>query len=206
MRTRRSRTRRGASEARGTGAPGPWALAWQGAAAFAAQRHAAQLRRDGCTPYFAHPCRVALTLAVVFGCADGTALAAALLHDTIEDTPTDRDDLEARFGGEVAAVVSALTKLKVLPEAEREREYDRRLAGADWRARLIKLADQFDNLSDALECRATGRAGVDVGSSLARARRALALTSADAGRPEFDRARSALEGLVARAEAWAGRS
>lgn len=201
---RPSSTRRAGPEAGRAGPAGACMLPWQSAAGFAAQRHAAQFRRDGRTPYFAHPCRVALTLSVVFGCTDQTALAAALLHDTIEDTATDHDDLHERFGGEVAAVVSALTKLKVLPEGEREREYDRRLSAADWRARLIKLADQYDNLSDALECRATGAAGVDVGSTLAKARRALTLAEVDSERPEFARARAALEGLMARAEAQAG--
>lgn len=121
---------------------------WQEAVSFALRRHAHQKRRDGRTPYAAHVVRVAFTVAEVFGCHDETVLAAALLHDTIEDTTTDYDDVAERFGTDVADLVAALTKDMTLPEAPREQAYDRRLARSDWRARLIKLADAYDNLAD----------------------------------------------------------
>jgi hypothetical protein len=54
--------------------------AWQRAVSFAARKHAGQVRKDGITPYLAHPVRVALTIRHEFGEADETALAAALLH------------------------------------------------------------------------------------------------------------------------------
>ena len=121
---------------------------WQEAASYAAQQHQGQLRKDVRTPYFAHPVRVALTVRHVFGEDDTTALAAALLHDLIEDTTTDFDDLVARFGQEVAQAVAALTKDSRLPESEREAAYDRQLAAASWQARLVKLADVYDNFCD----------------------------------------------------------
>ncbi len=121
---------------------------WQLACAFAARAHAGQLRKDRATPYFTHAARVALTLRHTFGFADPVALAAALLHDTIEDTPVDYDDVAHRFGNEIADIVAALTKNMILPESTREADYDQRLAQADWRARLIKLADVYDNLCD----------------------------------------------------------
>jgi guanosine-3',5'-bis(diphosphate) 3'-pyrophosphohydrolase len=124
---------------------------WQGAAAFAARAHQHQLRKDGRTPYVAHVFRVAATVVLVFGCHDETAVTAAILHDTIEDTATDYDDIEDDFGSEVAAIVAALTKNMLLPEPQRERDYDKRLAQADWRARLIKLADTYDNFIDKAE-------------------------------------------------------
>jgi guanosine-3',5'-bis(diphosphate) 3'-pyrophosphohydrolase len=130
---------------------------WQRAAAFAARRHAGQLRKDSQTPYFAHPARVALTLSHVFGVNDAVVLAAALLHDLIEDTHTDYDDLFEEFGPEVADIVAALTKDKRLPEAEREESYFRALATAPWRARLIKLADVYDNYCDSWEERLRAR-------------------------------------------------
>lgn len=149
---------------------------WQRAASFAARAHAGQLRKDGETPYYAHCVRVALTVRTVFGCEDETALAAALLHDTIEDTSTDYDDLHEAFGGDVADIVAALTKNMALPEVMREADYDLRLAGADWRARLIKLADVYDNFSEAV---ASGWSEQRLEKIRSRARRALTLAAED---------------------------
>ena len=118
------------------------------AAAFAARAHKNQLRKDKETPYFSHPVRVCLVVRHVFGFDDPRMLAAALLHDTIEDTTTDCDDLIERFGPEVAKWVAALSKDSRLPEAEREIAYCKQLAAADWQAKVIKLADQYDNLGD----------------------------------------------------------
>jgi guanosine-3',5'-bis(diphosphate) 3'-pyrophosphohydrolase len=84
----------------------------------------------------------------VFGFDDPALLTAALLHDTIEDTNTDCDDIIDHFGPEVARWVSALTKEKRLPHDEREADYARRLAAADWQVKVIKLADIYDNLMD----------------------------------------------------------
>jgi guanosine-3',5'-bis(diphosphate) 3'-pyrophosphohydrolase len=121
---------------------------WQQAFSFAARAHAGQFRNDGKTPYVSHPMRVAMTVRDVFGCDDEICLAAAALHDVIEDTPTDFDDLEECFGIEVAHCVAALTKEMRLREPERERAYDAALREADWRAKLVKLADTYDNLCD----------------------------------------------------------
>jgi (p)ppGpp synthase/HD superfamily hydrolase len=121
---------------------------WQRAASFAAQQHHDQFRKDGKTPYFAHPVRVALVVRHVFESSDETALVAALLHDLIEDTTTDYDDLVDQFNKEVADTVAALTKDARLPEAEREAAYDRQLSKASWQARLVKLADVYDNFCD----------------------------------------------------------
>lgn len=121
---------------------------FQRACAFAARAHDGQYRKDGRTPYVSHPFRVAMIVRDVFGCDDEEALAAAVLHDTIEDTRTDYDDLLAAFGRTVADLVVPLTKDMRLEDAARELEYDRALAASDWRARLIKLADVYDNLCD----------------------------------------------------------
>jgi Guanosine polyphosphate pyrophosphohydrolases/synthetases len=121
---------------------------WQRAVSFAAQRHQGQFRKDGKTPYFAHPVRVALVVRHVFEVSDETALLAALLHDLIEDTTTDYDDLIEHFGKEATDAVAALTKDARMPEAEREAAYDRQLSQASWQARLVKLADVYDNYCD----------------------------------------------------------
>lgn len=169
---------------------------WQEACAYAARAHTGQTRKDKATPYFSHAARVAMTLRHVFDCADPAALAAAMLHDTIEDTTTDYDDLAERFGDEVAGIVAALTKNMILPEREREPEYDARLAKADWRARLIKLADAYDNLCD-IATRAEGDAERARAKHHAKCERAIALARPDAGaHPETARALERLTALM----------
>jgi (p)ppGpp synthase/HD superfamily hydrolase len=118
------------------------------AAAFAARAHKNQFRKDKVTPYFSHPVRVCLVVRQVFGFDDPAMLAAALLHDTIEDTTTDCDDIIERFGPLVAKWVAALSKDSRLPHDEREAEYAGILAAADWQVKVIKLADLYDNLGD----------------------------------------------------------
>jgi guanosine-3',5'-bis(diphosphate) 3'-pyrophosphohydrolase len=119
------------------------------AVAFAARAHRYQLRKDGQTPYASHPLRVCLVLRHVFGIDDTKVLTAAVLHDTIEDTTTDNDDLSERFGPDVARWVSALTKDKRQPDAEREQSYAEALAAGGWQVHVCKLADVYDNLLDA---------------------------------------------------------
>lgn len=168
---------------------------FQCAAAFAARLHRHQVRKDGRTPYVSHVFRVAMTVSHVFGCHDQLVIAAAILHDTIEDTTTDFEDIESRFGADVAAMVSALTKNMALPESEREREYDRRLASADWRVRLIKLADTYDNFSDAL---ATADERASLGDHLEKCVRAIDLARHDAeNHEETRRAVELTERLIA---------
>jgi len=71
------------------------------------------------------------------------------------------------FGRRVADLVSVLTKDMRLPEDEREREYDRRLAAGPWEARLIKLADVYDNISDSVTAAVAIKAGDKVARALA---------------------------------------
>lgn len=151
---------------------------WRRAAAYAARMHNHHARKDGRTPYFAHPARVAMTIRDTFGCDDHQAIAAAFLHDTIEDTPADYDDISSRFGRAVADLVAALSKNMLLPEHDREADYDRRLADADWRARLVKLADVLDNAED-LHTRTDGRAPGVAARHAERMDRILALAEPD---------------------------
>ena len=118
------------------------------AVAFAAWAHRHQVRKDNKTPYVSHVFRVCLTVRHVFGFDDPRMLAAAILHDTIEDTTTDCDDLIEKFGPDVARWVAALTKDMRLPHDEREEAYRRTLAAADWQVKVCKLADVYDNLGD----------------------------------------------------------
>jgi (p)ppGpp synthase/HD superfamily hydrolase len=164
---------------------------WQQAAAFAARAHENQVRKDGLTPYFSHPVRVAFTVALVFGCTDEKVVAAALLHDVIEDTPTDYDDVLEQFGKEVADIVACLSKDMRLVEPQREREYDDQLRDGPWEAKLIKLADVYDNLSDAT--RKKSRRGL-----VEKARRALEIAGNE---PRVAKAAALLERVVSDAAA-----
>lgn len=169
---------------------------WQQAAAFAARAHQGQLRKDGKTPYVAHVFRVALTVRDVFACDDEAALCTALLHDTIEDTPTDYDDIHDRFGPLVADCVAAMTKNMILPELRREPEYDARLAGAPWQARIVKLADVYDNACDIPQ-------NTRISRHVERCERALALSASDAAMPCFATARARVEEVLAHLRARA---
>jgi len=91
------------------------------AGAFAAEKHRTQRRKDhDQSPYINHPLAVANVLAA-HGVTDPVVIQAALLHDTIEDTETTRDELERDFGTRVAEVVMEVTDDKSLPKAERKR-------------------------------------------------------------------------------------
>lgn len=166
---------------------------WQRAASFAARAHQGQLRKDNATPYVAHPARVAITVLHVFGCDDPVCLASALLHDVIEDCDIDYDDLLEHFGAEVASCVAALSKDPRLPEPEREPAYDAQIADADWRAKLVKLADVYDNTCDRI-----GRLdNPDVGKLLSRCRRAVALAEPEASaHASITRAIGIVRGLI----------
>jgi (p)ppGpp synthase/HD superfamily hydrolase len=118
------------------------------AVSFAARAHRHQLRKDGQTPYVAHVFRVCLILRHVFGIDDADSLMTAVLHDTIEDTNTDYDDVEEAFGDRIAAGAAALSKDKRLQEGPREKEYMKTLSTAPPHIKLCKLADIFDNLMD----------------------------------------------------------
>ena len=163
---------------------------WQEAAAMAGRAHRHQLRKDKQTPYFAHPVRVALTIACVFGFQDEEVLAAALLHDTIEDSGTDYDDIHEAFGKNVADYVAAMTKDMRLIESKREIEYDKQLAKGPWQGRLIKLADVYDNLNDCMDTPARKK-------QIEKAKRALKLTEDD---KPLAKPRQILSALVAHAK------
>ena len=92
------------------------------ASAFAAHKHRDQRRKGAdASPYINHPIAVANVLANEGGITDDTVLAAALLHDTIEDTDTNVEELQAEFGPDVAAIVVEVTDDKSLPKQDRKR-------------------------------------------------------------------------------------
>ncbi|MDB6103381.1 MAG: (p)ppGpp synthetase [Gammaproteobacteria bacterium] len=119
------------------------------AAEFGASAHKGQKRLSG-EPYIAHPVAAAAILADLR--LDGDTIVAAILHDVIEDTPTPKDQLAARFGGAVAELVDAVTKLdqiKFKSREEAQAESFRKMLLAmvrDLRVILVKLADRMHNM------------------------------------------------------------
>lgn len=163
------------------------------AISFASRAHNGQLRKDKRTPYAAHVFRVAMICRDIFGCDDEVVLCTAILHDTIEDRDVDFDDIESRFGIKIADCVAAMSKNMLLREPQREKDYDERLAKASWRARLVKLADVYDNSVDISKESMRKR-------MLERCKRALELSERDADRPYFAEARAAVQAQVDRLE------
>ena len=119
------------------------------AAHFAAQKHRDQRRKDrAASPYINHPLRVALLLSDIGKVQDEEILAAALLHDTIEDTDTKPADLESLFGTRVLKLVKEVTDNKSLPKDERKRKQIEHAAEISTDAALIKLGDKISNVID----------------------------------------------------------
>ena len=116
------------------------------------------MRKDKETPYVSHVFRVCLVVRQVFGIDDPKVLAAAVLHDTIEDTTTDYDDVLERFGPDVADWTAALTKDMRMVEADREKAYQEHLVSSPWQVAACKLADIYDNMTDSKHLTAEGRA------------------------------------------------
>jgi guanosine-3',5'-bis(diphosphate) 3'-pyrophosphohydrolase len=116
---------------------------------FAARKHRMQRRKDvDASPYINHPIAVMSVLCVEAGIDDATVLAAAALHDTIEDTETTQAELEREFGKEIAGLVGEMTDDKSLPKEQRKRlqiEHAHKLSG---KAALVKLADKTCNVRD----------------------------------------------------------
>jgi guanosine-3',5'-bis(diphosphate) 3'-pyrophosphohydrolase len=119
------------------------------AASFAATRHRDQRRKDiDASPYINHPLALADILAREGGITDGRVIAAALLHDTVEDTETTIEELVERFGKRVAGIVAEVSDDKALPKEERKRLQIVKSGSKSHEARLVKLADKIANLRD----------------------------------------------------------
>ncbi len=116
---------------------------------FCVSHHEGQKRLSG-EPYIVHPLEVAEVLVEMK--LDATAIAAALLHDAVEDTPATSQEIAERFGDQVAHIVEGVTKIEKIQFANREdrqAENVRKMLLAmvsDVRVVLIKLADRLHNM------------------------------------------------------------
>jgi len=121
------------------------------AADFAAQKHRDQKRKDAvASPYINHPITVARLLADVGGVEDEEILAAALLHDTVEDTETTLEELQACFGARVRGFVAEVTDDKTLCKEERKSRQVEHAQDLSAAAALIKLGDKISNVVDVI--------------------------------------------------------
>jgi GTP diphosphokinase / guanosine-3',5'-bis(diphosphate) 3'-diphosphatase len=121
------------------------------AMAFAAEKHRSQRRKDvEASPYINHPIALAHLLANEAGIRDPLVLAAAILHDTVEDTDTTLEEIAARFGDEVGSVVEEVTDDQALSRPERKRLQVEHAASLSFRAQQLKLADKICNLRDVM--------------------------------------------------------
>src|SRR5436853_490290 len=116
---------------------------------YAMKAHGSQIRASG-DPYFSHPLEVAAILTDLK--LDDATIAAALLHDTIEDTSATRAEIDQMFGADIGALVEGLTKLKKLDLVTKEAKQAENLRklllaiADDVRVLLVKLADRLHNM------------------------------------------------------------
>src|SRR6185436_9379089 len=116
---------------------------------YAMRAHGEQKRASG-DPYFSHPLEVAAILTDLK--LDDATIAAALLHDTIEDTATTRAEIDSMFGPDIGTLVEGLTKLKKLDLVTKEAKQAENLRklllaiAEDVRVLLVKLADRLHNM------------------------------------------------------------
>jgi len=116
---------------------------------YAMKAHGDQRRASG-DPYFSHPIEVAAILTDLK--LDDSTIAAALLHDTIEDTAATRAEIDSLFGPDIGVLVEGLTKLKKLDLVTKEAKQAENLRklllaiADDVRVLLVKLADRLHNM------------------------------------------------------------
>lgn len=112
---------------------------------FAVRAHAGQARKGTDVPYVTHPLAVGLMLAQE-GCRE-ELIAAALLHDTVEDTPVTLEELKDKFGDDVADLVEGCSEPdKSLPWEERKRHTHAYLKRAPLDVRIVSCADKLHNV------------------------------------------------------------
>jgi (p)ppGpp synthase/HD superfamily hydrolase len=119
------------------------ARAWN----FSAERHAKQRRKgEAQEPYVNHLAEVAELVATATEGRDANLVAAAVLHDTVEDTATLLGELASIFNTDIADLVAEVTDDKRLDKAERKKHQVEHASAKSTRAKILKLADKTSNL------------------------------------------------------------
>ncbi len=119
------------------------------ALSFAAEKHRDQRRKDiQASPYINHPIDLANILVNEGGVNDVQVISGALLHDTVEDTDTEYDELLSCFGQSIADIVMEVTDDKTLSKAQRKQMQIDHAPDKSEQAKLVKLADKISNLRD----------------------------------------------------------
>lgn len=116
----------------------------QKAARFAAKAHAGAMRKGCAIPYIYHPMEVALIVAQITG--DEDVIAAAYLHDVLEDTAVTAGEIEAVFGSRVLGLVRAETEDKSRTWRERKSTTIQHLQGASREVKILTLGDKLSNM------------------------------------------------------------
>lgn len=121
------------------------------AASFAAREHSGQTRKGASgQPYIQHPIQVADLIANTGSVNDAEIIAAALLHDTVEDCGVSRETIESEFGPAIAGYVFEVTDDKSLAKERRKQLQIEHAPHLSPGAKIIKLADKISNCTDVI--------------------------------------------------------
>lgn len=173
---------------------------------FATQAHAGQFRDgDDALPYIVHPVEVLMNLRVIGEVTDPKHLAAAVLHDVLEETTASPEDIEKLFGKTVLKLVREVTRQEPTTEEIAELSNDEiwslrsqmllnEIRGMGKKAQAIKLADRLSNLCEA----ARTRKGKRLRRYLTQTEELLQIISPSVNRQLHDRLRSLTSELVSR--------
>ena len=119
---------------------------------FAAHKHRDQRRKDiVASPYINHPIQLADVLCNEGGITDSEVLAAAILHDTIEDTQTTAEELTENFGQAICDIVMEVSDDNSLCKTDRKQQQIDHAPHISHKAKLVKLADKICNLRDVID-------------------------------------------------------
>ena len=170
---------------RGSGSPAGWSFArelplTQAALAFAERRHAGQLRPADGAPFLMHPVEVAALLERE-GYPDHV-VAAAVLHDVLEDTDTQRPELAVRFGPAVSDLVAAVSDdPAILREEARKDDVRERVRRAGGDVLAVYAADKVSKVRELRYLVAAGLDRTEAERKLLRHRRSLAMLEDELG-------------------------
>ncbi len=128
------------------------------AAAFAAEAHKGALRKGSTIPYMAHPAETAVIVSMMT--EDEEVIAAALLHDVIEDAGVTQEEIREKFGARVACLVAAESEDKSKSWIERKGATIESLKTASRDSKILALGDKLSNL------RCTARDYMEIGDKV----------------------------------------